>query len=192
MEPPTPPKITGVGVEAAEPNEADSFAIARMSDDTNRSLPQVAQIVKVRLRSKPPVTSMAWRLYVDNVLIRKYWEYEEGIYFTVLDPQFFSDHKGQPLRFSQDGVNFFDTGVKLPAPTELATASKPRRPAARSYQRQAARASKVTTARSAKGTTAPSSKRKAAKSSKRKAAKSSKRTTAKSSKRKTARGRVKA
>jgi len=31
---------------------------------------------------------MAWALYVNDVLIPKYWEYDEGIYFTVLDPQF--------------------------------------------------------------------------------------------------------
>src|SRR5262245_38131729 len=130
MEPPTPPKITGVEVEAAEPNEADSFAIARMSEDTNRSLPQVAQVVKVRLRSKPPVTSMAWRLYVGGVLVRKYWEYEDGIYFTVLDPQFFSDYKGKPLRFSQNGIDFFDTGMKLPAQAVPAV-SKTKRTTAR-------------------------------------------------------------
>lgn len=149
MLPQTPPTITGVEVEAARPNEADSEKIARMSADTNRSLPQVAQIVKVRFRSKPPVTSMAWGLYVNDVLIPKYWEYEDGIYFTVLDPQFFSDHKGQPLRFSQDGVDFFETGMKLPGPTELDAVSLPKR-------------------------TAKPSKRKATKSSKSKATKSSK------------------
>src|SRR5262245_18740350 len=159
MEPPKPPQITGVEVEATKPNEADSFAIAQMSEETNRSLPEVAQVVKVRLESKPPVTSMAWRLYVDDVLIRKYWEYEDGIYFTVLDPQFFSDHKGQPLRFSQDGVEFFETGVKLPAPTELESVSLSTRKAAKPSKPKAA-------AKSTKGTTAPSSKRKTAKSSK--------------------------
>ena len=128
MQPPAPPKITGVEVVATEPNEADSAAIARLSAETNRSLPQVAQVVKVRLRSKPPVTSMAWALYVNDVLIPKYWEYKDGIYFTVIDPQFFSDHKGKRLRFSQNGIDFFDTGVKLPAPTARASKSK-RKPA---------------------------------------------------------------
>ena len=142
MQPPTPPKITGVEVVPVEPNEADSAAIAQLSADTNRSLPQVAQVVKVRIRSKPPVTSMAWGLYVNDTLIRKYWEYEDGIYFTVLDPQFFSDHKGEPLRFSQNGVDFFDTGMKLPAPTETAAASRPKRKAAKSSKRKAAKSSK--------------------------------------------------
>src|SRR5215813_7489507 len=117
MEPPKPPKITGVEVIAAQPTEADRAAIAHLSAQSNRSLPQVVHVVKVRLQTKPPATSMAWALYVDDVLIPKYWEYNEGIYFTVLDPQFFADHKGQRLRFSLSGVDFYDTGMKLPAPT---------------------------------------------------------------------------
>src|SRR5256886_4193859 len=91
MQPPAPPKITAVEVVAAQPTEADSAAIARLSAERNRSLPQVPYTVKVRLKTKPPVTSMAWALYVNDVLIPKYWEYADGIYFTVLDPQFFAD-----------------------------------------------------------------------------------------------------
>jgi hypothetical protein len=132
MEPPKPPKITGVEVIAAQPTEADSAAIAHLSAKSNRSLPQVVHVVKVRLQTKPPATSMAWALYVNDVLIPKYWEYDEGIYFTVLDPQFFADHKGKRLRFSQNGVDFHDTGMKLPAPTAPATASKSKRKSAKS------------------------------------------------------------
>jgi hypothetical protein len=166
MEPPTPPKITGIEVEAAKPNEADSMKIAQMSSDTNQSLPQVAQVVKVRLRAKPPATSMAWRLYVDDVLIPKYWEYEDGIYFTVLDPQFFSDHKGQPLRFSQDGVDFFETGMKFPAASEPAADAKSPSKAAKAVKRKTARTAKSKAAKAAKGTTAPASKRRTARASK--------------------------
>jgi hypothetical protein len=161
MQPPTPPKISGVEVEAAEPTEADSAAIAQMSADTNRSLPEVAQVVKVRLESKPPVTSMAWRLYVNDVLIPKYWEYEDGIYFTVLDPQFFSDNKGKQLRFSLNGIDFFDTGVKLSAPTATAAASKPKRTPAKASKRKPAKASKRKSTRSSKRKSARSSKGKA-------------------------------
>jgi len=71
-------------------------------------------------------------LYVNGVLIPKYWEYDEGIYFTVLDPQFFVDHKGKRLRFSQNGVDFHDTGMKLPAATAPKVASKSKRKAAKS------------------------------------------------------------
>ena len=129
MQPPAPPKITAVEVIAAQPTEAESAAIAHLSAEANKSLPQVAYVVKVRLKAKPPVTSMAWALYVNDVLIPKYWEYEEGIYFTVLDPQFFADHKGKRLRFSQNGTDFYDTGMKLPTPPAAASKSKGKQPA---------------------------------------------------------------
>ena len=132
MQAPEPPKITGVEVVAAQPTEAENAKISQLSAETNRSLPQVAYVVKVPLKTKPPATSMAWALYVNDVLIPKYWEYEKGIYFTVLDPQFFVEHKGQRLRFSQNGVDFHDTGIKLPAPTAPAAASKSKGKAAKS------------------------------------------------------------
>jgi hypothetical protein len=138
MQPPAPPKISAVEVVPAQPTEAESAAIAQLGVETNRSLPQVAYVVKVRLRTKPPVTSMAWALYVHDALIPKYWEYKDGIYFTVLDPQFFADHKGKRLRFSQNGVDFFDTGVRLPAP---AAAAESKRKTARSARGKAARSS---------------------------------------------------
>jgi hypothetical protein len=132
MQPPKPPKITAVEVIPAQPTDADSAAIAHLSAQLNRSLPQMVHVVKVQLKAKPPATSMAWALYVDDELIPKYWEYDEGIYFTVLDPQFLADHKGEKLRFSMDGVHFHDTGIKLPAPAAArpsARASKGRRKA---------------------------------------------------------------
>jgi hypothetical protein len=131
MQPPAPPKITAVEVVAAQPTEAEGAAIVQLSAETKKSLPQVAYVVKVRLKTKPPVTAMAWTLYVNDVRIPKYWEYGDGIYFTVLDPQFFADHKGKRLRFSQNGVDFFGTGMKLAAPTAPAAASRSKSKAAR-------------------------------------------------------------
>jgi hypothetical protein len=113
------PKITSVEVVAAQPTDAENVMIAHLNEASDRSLPNVAYVVKIRLDKKPPPTSMAWALYVDNELIPKYWEYEQGIYFTVLDPQFFVDHRGQSLRFSLDGVDFYNTGKKITKITEF-------------------------------------------------------------------------
>ena len=70
-------------------------------------------VVKVRLKAKPPVTSMAWVLYVGDERVSQYWEYKDGIYFVVFDPQFFVRHQGKRLRFSPNDTDFFDTGVEL-------------------------------------------------------------------------------
>ena len=111
---PEPPKVAAVEVIAAQPTETDRAAVAHMG----AAEPKAVYVVKVKLKAKPPVTSMAWALYVNNELVSKYWEYADGIYFTVSDPQFFTRHRGKQLRFSQNGTDFFDTGVKLaPAPS---------------------------------------------------------------------------
>jgi hypothetical protein len=117
MQAPVPPKIAAVEVVAAEPTDTDRAAIARIK----QAEPQAVYVVKVKLKEKPPVTSMAWGLYIGDVLIPKYWEYAKGIYFTVLDPQFFADHKGKQLRFSHDGMKFFNTDIKLSAPPKVET-----------------------------------------------------------------------
>ena len=114
MQLPEPPKIAAVEVVPAQPTEADRAAIAHMGVKE----PKAIYVVKVRLKEKPPVTSMAWALYVDDERVSQYWEYTDGIYFTVFDPQFFIRHQGKQLRFSHNGTDFFDTGVELaPAPS---------------------------------------------------------------------------
>lgn len=116
MKAPAPPKAVAVEVVAAQPTEGDKALLARLEDQQDKSLPGAAYIVKVRLKSRPAATSQGWALYVDKLRIPKYWEYREGIYFKVFDPQFFAEHKGGKLRFSQDGTDFTDTGLTLAAP----------------------------------------------------------------------------
>jgi hypothetical protein len=117
MQPSTPPKVIAVEVVAAQPTEADRTAIAHLSAEASKPLPQVAYIVKLRFKTMPPATSQGWALYVNDFRIPKYWEYKDGIYFKLFDPQFFADHQGQPLRFSQNGSEFVETGLKLAPPT---------------------------------------------------------------------------
>ena len=121
MQPPKPPQIAAVDIVPAQPTQADSMALTHLSAHTEASLPPVAYVVKVKLKSKPPATSLGWALYVSDVRIPKYWEYEDGIYFTVVDPNFFAEHKGERLLFSHDGAEFHDTGVKLPGAPVSAT-----------------------------------------------------------------------
>jgi hypothetical protein len=121
---PEPPKVAAVEVIAAQPTETDRAAVAHMG----AAEPKAVYVVKVKLKAKPPVTSMAWALYVNDELVSKYWEYADGIYFTVSDPQFFTRHRGKQLRFSQNGTDFFDTGVKLAAAPSVAEDSATRLP----------------------------------------------------------------
>jgi hypothetical protein len=88
--------------------------IAQLAAEATRPIPDTAFIVKIRLETIPPATGHGWALYVGDTRIPKYWEYPGGIYFKVLDEEFLADHQGQRLRFSENGKDFIDTGVKLP------------------------------------------------------------------------------
>jgi hypothetical protein len=124
MELPEPPKITAVEVVPAQPTEADRAAIAHMGVKE----PKAVYVVKARLKAKPPITSMAWALYVGDERVSKYWEYTDGIYFTVFDPHFFIRNEGKHFRFSQNGTDFFDTGVELAAAPSVAEGNAIRLP----------------------------------------------------------------
>jgi len=82
MQLPELPKIAAVEVVPAQPTEADRAAIAHMG----LKQPKAVYVVKVRLKAKPPVTSMGWALYVGDERVSQYWEYKDGIYFVVFDP----------------------------------------------------------------------------------------------------------
>jgi hypothetical protein len=114
----TVPQALAVDVVAAQATEADSAMVAQLEASENKSLPGVAYIVKVRLKALPEATSRGWALYVDKLRIPKYWTYRQGIYFKVFDPQFFAEHKGGKLRFSQNGTDFVETRLKLATPPE--------------------------------------------------------------------------
>ena len=116
--PPTPPQVVSVEVVASLPTDADNAAIAHLSA-TGRDVPPVAYLVKIRLQTVPEATSSGWALYVGDFRIPKYWQYKDGIYFKVYDPQFFSDHAGEALRFSPDGTDFIETGHVLAPPDIL-------------------------------------------------------------------------
>jgi hypothetical protein len=115
MQQSTPPKVTKVEVVATRPTAADSAAIAHLSARERKSLPEVTYLIKVHFETLPQVTSHGWALYVNDFRIPKYWAYKDGIYFKVFDREFFHDHREKSLRFSPNGTDFIDTGVKLPA-----------------------------------------------------------------------------
>jgi hypothetical protein len=112
--PSAPPKVVSAAVVAAQPTDADTPMIARLSTELNRRLPATAFIVKIRLEKIPEPTGDGWALYVGDTRIPKYWEYPGGIYFKVFDQTFLADHQGEPLRFSHHDKDFVNTGVNLP------------------------------------------------------------------------------
>jgi hypothetical protein len=112
MTPPAP-KAVAVEVVAARPSEADRATIRHISTQERRPLRDEVYLVKVRLEALPPPTAIGWALYLDDYRLPKYWTYPHGVYFKVHDPKFLAEHEGQSLRFSTNGTEFVDTGLKL-------------------------------------------------------------------------------
>jgi hypothetical protein len=112
----TPPQAIAVEVVTTQPTEADDALIARLSPAVRRGLAPAAYLVMIRLQTIPPATSSGWALYINDFRIPKYWQYRDGIFFKVYDPQFLEDHAGESLRFSANGSEFIETGLTLVAP----------------------------------------------------------------------------
>jgi hypothetical protein len=127
MAPANTPKATGVEIVATQPTDADRTTIAHLSARDRKSLPPVAYIVKIGLEKLPPATGSLWWLYLGDHRVAKYRDYKGGIFFKVFDPQFFQDHQGQAIRFSADGKDFVETGLKLTAPPAAPAAAAPSR-----------------------------------------------------------------
>src|SRR5262245_11981947 len=116
MKPAAPPKAVAVEVVAAQPSPADKALVSRLRREEDKPLPGEAYIVRIALKEPLEIASRGWALYVDELRIPKYWQYDGGVYFKVFDPGFFAEHKGGKLRFTEDGTRFTDTGLRLPAP----------------------------------------------------------------------------
>src|SRR6267154_2816734 len=125
MPPASPPKAVAVEVVSAQPTDADRAAIAHLSARDRKSVAPVAYPVKVRFETMPEATSQGWALYIGDFRVPKYWATRDGIYFKVFDPQFFEEHQREPLRFSQNGIDFVDTGLTLTGPTSHDAARLP-------------------------------------------------------------------
>jgi hypothetical protein len=110
------PQATGIEVVATQPTKADRATLAMFESTERKTLPGPAYIVKVRLKTLPEPTSRGFALYVGDLRIPKYWTYRQGIWFKVFDPQFFVEHKGEPIRFSLNDTEFVKTRLKLTVP----------------------------------------------------------------------------
>ncbi len=108
------PKIAAVEVIPAQPKLADLKNIEHIAATESVSLDPVAYVVKITLETIPPVSSHGFELYLDDYRIRKYWGFQNGIYFKVYNPRFFAKHGGKQVRFCLAGDQFQDTGFRLP------------------------------------------------------------------------------
>lgn len=113
------PEVLSVEVIATQPTVADLRNIEYMRSAGHPQIENITYIVRLNLNSLPEISSLGFRVYVGEFRVLKYSECPSGIYFKVYDPDFFSEHANQDIRFSIDDVTFQDSGQTLPAVNDL-------------------------------------------------------------------------
>jgi hypothetical protein len=108
-------KVTSIEVRAAQPKAADSRKVRHLADAGARAAEDVVYIVKLYMDDVEPLsTSRGYRLYVGDVEVGKYAAFKNGLYFKVHAPAFLTENAGEDVRFTADGLEFIDTGIRLP------------------------------------------------------------------------------
>lgn len=115
------PTVSAIEVVATQPTEADFRTIKYMQSTGNFQVGNATYIVKLNLDNIPEISSLGFLVYVGEFRVRKYSECKDGIYFKIYEPQFFSEHAGQNIRFSIDGTIFQDSGQHLPTVDDMSS-----------------------------------------------------------------------
>ena len=108
--------LTSVQLILARPEMADLRKIRHYAAERSVEVEEVSYIVKLYLETPPVYNSLGMELYVGDQQIRRYSQFENGIYFKVNDPQQLSTLQGEEIRFRRPGMDeFVNTGIRLPA-----------------------------------------------------------------------------
>ena len=115
------PAVSAVEVVATQPTEADLRSLENMRLTKDSQIRNVTYIIKLELENLPEISSLGFNVYVGEFRVRKYSGCRGGIYFKIYDPRFFSEHAGENIRFSIDGITFQDSGQRLPAVDDMSS-----------------------------------------------------------------------
>ena len=114
--------LTSIQLLLARPEEADLRKIQHYAAERGVSAAdteEVSYIVKLYLKTPLVHDNMGVELYVGDQPIPRYFQFKNGIYFKVNDPQKLSSLRGREVRFRRPGTDeFISTGVRFPAAEE--------------------------------------------------------------------------
>ena len=108
--------IQAIEVHPVQATPADLRKLEHLSTVSETPLPEVSYVVKLYLESLPPADALGYELYVGDQMIRKYSQFEKGIYFRTTSPEQLAVYRGQKVRFRRPGSDkFIETEVTFPA-----------------------------------------------------------------------------
>ncbi|MFM7448300.1 MAG: hypothetical protein ACKO24_06865 [Leptolyngbyaceae cyanobacterium] len=107
--------LTAIQLLPAQPEAADLRKIHHLAAATETPIQEVSYIIKLYTGSSLPQNSLGVELYVGNQPIRQYFQFKNGIYFKVNNPDQLAALQGQEVRFRRPGLDqFVNTGIQVP------------------------------------------------------------------------------
>lgn len=107
--------LTAIQLLPARPEMADLRKIQHYATATGSEIAEVSYLVKLYTENSLPQNSLGVELYVGDQLIRQYFQFKNGIYFKVNDPQQLAALQGQEVRFRRRGSEeVIHTGIRVP------------------------------------------------------------------------------
>lgn len=93
----------------------DSQNITYLNSIEPNNINETTYVVKIWLMNKITVTNVSIDLLFNEYRVRKYYEFDGGIYFKVFNPRFFEKHSNKEIFFLVGNVELVETGWKFPA-----------------------------------------------------------------------------
>lgn len=107
--------LTAIQLLPARPEMADLRKIQHYATVAGSEIEAVSYLVKLYTGNSLPQDSLGVELYVGDQLIRQYFQFKNGIYFKVNDPQQLVALRGQEVRFRRRGdEELIHTGIRVP------------------------------------------------------------------------------
>ena len=104
------PTIESVLIAPVLPEPADTRAIGYLADEGRVQARENVWLVALTLDAVPEPAGRMLALHLGDHRIEKYWGFERGIYFKVIDPDFFRLHEGKEFLFVADDGRTSRTG----------------------------------------------------------------------------------
>lgn len=76
---------------------------------------ETTYVVKIWLDDILPFSSLSVDLYLNDYKVRKYFEFDRGIYFKVFNPRFFEKHSDKKIYFIIGNSEIVETDWRLPS-----------------------------------------------------------------------------
>ncbi len=112
--PPTPEfRVLALDAHRVEPDPTDRSNLEFLRQ--TEAVENEVFLVRLHTTALPPASPLGIELRLGDYTVRKFSEWDGGIYFKVYNPRFFAKHGGKPVRVSVDGVRFQDTGLVFPS-----------------------------------------------------------------------------